>query len=246
MADSRNGKGSDGELAAHERVSISSVAAFLDTLTTRGLAPRKGPLHIPVLGSFDSSQVPQISMYDYLERLRAFAKSETSIVVALIYIDRILAADPNFTVTDINVHRMLLTCMTVAEKYSNDIPYVNSHYAMTGGVGLQELNVLEKMLFYVLKWRLSVSPEEYDKKQEEVRRAFVEVLCASEATEWIVLNEATCETTSEVACKKASKESWYSPSACSMQASTISGSESISSLSESTDSSSEVASVVAD
>jgi hypothetical protein len=226
-----------------ENVSISSIAGFLDTLLNASFAgvPNRpaGPApQFPLLGRFDSSQVPEICLYDYLERLKAFSKSDTSLVVALIYIDRILEADSNFVLTNLNVHRLLLTCTTVAEKYLNDIPYVNTHYATFGGVSLEELNRLEVLLLYGLKWRLRVSPEEYDKKQEAVRHAFMEALCASDATDWIVVKEATCEMRRDtVQCDTCETQS---------QGSTITGSDSALTLSESVDSSSEVASVVTD
>jgi hypothetical protein len=235
-------------------VSISSLAAFLDALIVGKPSPcaaeakDSAPLQIPVLSLFDSSQVPRISLYDYLKRLGAYTKCDRSLVLALIYIDRVLAADSNFAVTRLNVHRLLLTCTTIAEKYINDVPFVNMHYAAYGGVGLEELNGLEVMLLYILKWRLGVSAQEYNKKLEDVRRSFTEALSASMETEWIVVKEATCETQREAMDEKRSvdfpadveeKES----AEASTQGSTISGSESLSNLSESEDSSSRRSSV---
>jgi hypothetical protein len=153
---------SGGTAGTQQSVSISSLAAFLDGKLQTGSGP--GSKQIPYLWRFDSSQVPEISVYDYLARLKAYTKSDTSLLMAIIYIDRLLASDSNFTLTHLNVHRLFLTCATVAEKYINDIPYVNTHYATFGGVSLDELNRLEVILLYGLKWRLGVSPEEYDKK----------------------------------------------------------------------------------
>jgi hypothetical protein len=128
--------------------------------------------------------------------------------------------------------------MTVAEKYINDIPYVNTHYATFGGVSLDELNCLEVKLLFVLKWRLGVSPEEYNQKHEAVRRAFMEALSASEATNWIVLNEAVCEVIDEK--QRRGSES-------SLQGSTITGGESAKEPSSDTSTdSSEAVSVVTD
>jgi hypothetical protein len=157
--------------------------------------------------------------------MRLYGRFDTSFVFALIYIDRLLAADSNFAVTDMNVHRLILTCTIVAEKYINDIYYDNKYYASVGGVHVAELNSLEVTLLFALMWRLGVSPEEYDQKEEELRRAFANALSASEATKWIVLEEAVCETSREAACEKNRR---YTPSESSMEASTISGSESVS------------------
>lgn len=224
---------------AHQGVSASSVAVLLDKLITKGASPcglpteKRAALTIPQLTRFDSSSIPQISVYDYLERLKKFVRCDTTVVIALIYVDRLLAADSNFTLTQRNVHRLLLTCLTVAEKYIVDTPYYNSCYATVGGVSLEELNSLEVGLAYALRWRLGVSQEEYHKKQEELSCAFADLLSSSEATEWIVLKEAVCETKCEAICEKQRRSS-----ESSMQASTISGSES-SSDSVETDSESE-------
>jgi hypothetical protein len=69
----------------------------------------------------------------------------------------------------------------------------------------------------------------------------MEVLCASEATDWIVLKEATCETQREAVHEK---QTWDVPSEPSVQGSTIADSESTRTSSDSMDS--EVASVTTD
>jgi hypothetical protein len=251
---------SNGGLKTHQHVSLSSVALLVDTMITEKgwFCPAvPAPLRIPGLARFDSKRDPPISVYDYLDRLRQYGGFETSFVIALIYIDRLLAADPNFVLTYRNIHRLLLTCTVVAEKYINDTYYDNRYYGSVGGVCIAEMNYLEVILINALKWRLGVSPEEYNKKQEELRGAFMAVLSASESTKWIVLEEASCETSCEAVCDKDAEKdvpsessmeastTWGSesaPSESSMQASSISSSQSVSGSSEDIDmdSSSEV------
>jgi hypothetical protein len=220
----------DDMSTTHARVSNSSFTVFVDTLMTESASEESAPLRIPQLQRFDSSKVPPISLYDYMERLTKYGHFDTSPTLALIYLERLLAADSNFAVTSRNVHRLLITCMTVAEKYINDQPYVNSYYASVGGLRLEELNRLEAILARALSWRLGASPQEYNKKLEEVRLAFVGTLSASAATEWILVKEATVETHCAEACEK---KGCGSPSDSSMQASTNSGSASTVSGSES-------------
>ena len=185
------------------KVSMTSVAILLDTQIARNVASTaplsradtEEPvrLKIPQLRRFDSSRFPQISIADYLERLKKFAHFDTALVVALIYIDRLVAADSNFMVTHRNVHRLLLTCATVAEKYYNDIYYCNTYYANVGGISLGELNRLEVTLLYALMWRLKVSDEEFSEKQRQLSLALHINSSSSAPEEWVVVNEAKVE-----------------------------------------------------
>jgi hypothetical protein len=224
--DEETSAGIDGMPTVH----VGSVAVFLDALIAKGASKEPAdstPAQIPQLRLFDSSRFPQVSLYDYLERMKKYAHFDEALVIALIYIDRLLAADDSFALTHRNVHRLLLTCVTVAEKHINDRPYFNTYYASVGGVSLGELNRLEVALLYALKWQLGVSLEEYKDKQEDTRLAFADLLAASALTEWIVLKEAVCETQREPGSEKLLSE--Y-PSE-----STICGTESVSDASESMD-----------
>jgi hypothetical protein len=221
-----------------ESVSISSAAALLDKRIAEGASPRAvraekvGSFQVPPL-CFDSKSVPEISIYDYLERLRRYAHFDSSVVVALIYIDRILENDPTFAVTYVNVHRLILTCTTVAEKYINDIPYINTFYATVGGVHLKDLNRLEITLLNALMWRLDVSPEEFDRKQEDMRRALADEFSASDATSWILLSEAVIEIKTEAVYQKERSDSDSAMQASTTAGSTFSGdSEDVSDSSE--------------
>jgi hypothetical protein len=247
---------SDGMSATQPEVSLASVAVFLDKLIRGKASPSAVRTEeadsLRILQRFDSSKIPQISLVKYLERLKNLGRCrDTSLLVALIYIDRIIAADSSFALTERNVHRLFLTCTIVAEKFTNDDVYVNSYYASVGGVHLQEMNRLEAILLNVLTWRLGVSPEAYDKKQEEVRHAFADALSAARTKsggswkEWIVLQEAMCEMQRETVCvnqgsnaepsmqASASTISGSTISCCTISDSTASGdSESVSDSSE--------------
>jgi hypothetical protein len=210
------------------RVPVANVAVVVENLIMeRKTAAESAALQMPQLRRFDSSKFPRISISDYLQRLKKFAHFDTAFVIALIYIDRLLAADSNFAVTQRNVHRLLIACTTVAEKYFSDVFYSNTYYASVGGVCLEELNQLEVTLLCALMWRLGVSREEYDAKQRELTAAVVAVSSTSEA-EWIVVND----TGSKKRLVDAHSES-------SVDASTVSGSQSVSDSDESMDSSSE-------
>jgi hypothetical protein len=214
-------------------LSVSSVASFLEKLLIEKASPNAvgSSEALRILQRFDSSKIPPISLFKYFERLKNLGRCcDASFLIALIYIDRIRAEDSNFALTERNVHRLFLTCTIVAEKYMNDDVYVNTYYAGVGGVCVRELNRLEAILLNVLGWRLGVSPEDYDKKQQEVRQSFADALSASRMKrgvswkEWIVLKEAVCETQCDAVCVKQCSESESATNPNTMSGSTISGS----------------------
>jgi len=112
---------------------------------------------------FNSSAIPQISIYKYLLRLSAtFRCSDASFVAALILTDRLLEyADGRLPLTMQNVHRAFLASLVVSVKYNEDRVYSNSNYAKWGGVHLKEVNRLEWALLSALDFDLRVEPEQY-------------------------------------------------------------------------------------
>lgn len=84
------------------------------------------------------------------------------LVTALIYVDRVLIRNPLFSVTEVNVHRLLLSCVVSAIKALEDEFYTNGHYAKVGGLPLEELNKLEITLLYMLQFELFVTPHQYE------------------------------------------------------------------------------------
>ncbi|EER15302.1 conserved hypothetical protein [Perkinsus marinus ATCC 50983] len=135
---------------------------------------------------FHSVVIPNISVADYLIRLSKFFHcSGECFVIALVYLDRAVkeaasvaacdVAAPSiedqssiFNITRLNVHRLLLTALTLAAKYYDDCYYANKRYAEIGGVCTRELNSLEAYFLDMIHYRLYVAPEEYIAYKEEV------------------------------------------------------------------------------
>ncbi len=118
---------------------------------TLGTAPTK----------FDSAYTPTVTVPLYLRRIYAHAKcSDACFVVALIYIDRIIAMH-SFRVTSLNVHRIFLSAILLAAKFLDDVYYNNSFYAKIGGIPLQELNSLELEFLRLTRFDLHVSEHQY-------------------------------------------------------------------------------------
>ncbi len=111
---------------------------------------------------FDSSKVPGITIYDYLARIHQYADcSDSCYTLAFIYIDRLLQRNPSFALTQRSVHRLVLTSIVLAIKYSDDIYADNVVYSRIGGVPLQEINSLEVEMLSLLQYNLYVHPQLY-------------------------------------------------------------------------------------
>jgi hypothetical protein len=54
---------------------------------------------------------------------------------------------------------LILTAALVTSKFYNDVFYGNNFISYAGGVGLTELNILEKEFMRLLDWNLWVSTD---------------------------------------------------------------------------------------
>ncbi|KAA8494953.1 Cyclin-P3-1 [Porphyridium purpureum] len=118
--------------------------------------------------------VASISILDYVSRVVQFMScSPSCFVLSLIYLNRIQlrvfgpdAERCGITGTELlndrNVHRLLITAIVIAAKFSDDIYYQNSFYAKVGGISVGELNALEREMLSLLNFRLYVDLDEYE------------------------------------------------------------------------------------
>ena len=112
---------------------------------------------------FSANFVPNISIHDYLERIKTYSKAEKStLIISLIYIDR-LCNKAKVTLTYYNIHRILFSAVLMSIKYNEDCYYDNKYYSQIAGVKLKELKVLEYNFIKMLNCELYVSRDLYDK-----------------------------------------------------------------------------------
>merc|ERR1712151_1484941 len=111
---------------------------------------------------------PSISVLNYLERIHKYASCSTEcFVLALIYIDRMIQRN-NFLLTELNVHRVVISSVLLAAKFFDDAYYNNAYYAKVGGVLLSEMNSLEVEFLFRISFSLHVNPELYNKYHAEL------------------------------------------------------------------------------
>lgn len=124
------------------------------------------------LTHFHSVKAPALSIHDYLARIsQYFQCSNECFVLSLVYIDRIVKLHPEFTICNLNIHRLLVTSVMLAVKFFDDVYYSNAYYAKVGGIKTKEVNGLEYQFLRLIDWRVQVSPQEYDQYRNHVYAA---------------------------------------------------------------------------
>jgi hypothetical protein len=193
--------GSDQRVAS--RIFINSVAPVLEHLCV--MTSDRGPT------SFDGVKPPPISLQQYIHRLYSFIPcSSHCFVYAVIYVDRVLRVNPQFKLSDLNVHRTFFTALVVASKFYDDEYYSNSWYGRVGGVGTKELNILEVSFLKLIQFRLTVSTQEYDMYLISVERA-----CSAESDDGEERSKAPVAEVSGSSARSCAKAS---PASCAAEA----------------------------
>ena len=84
-----------------------------------------------------------------------------------------------FVMDSYNIHRLIISGITVASKFFSDVFYKNSRYAKVGGLPLDELNHLELQFLLLLDFQLMIQKEELERygdlllrfwKREQMKR----------------------------------------------------------------------------
>ncbi|KAE8818059.1 cyclin-P3-1 [Hordeum vulgare] len=110
---------------------------------------------------FHGQRVPDLSIQLYAERIFKYAEcSPSCFVLALVYMERYLQ-QPNVYMTPFSVHRLLITSVVVAAKFTDDGFFDNAFYARVGGISTVEMNRLELDLLFNLDFRLKVNLETF-------------------------------------------------------------------------------------
>lgn len=140
---------------------LASVACVLETIVMKN-DQRKVHQNC----TFSSSRVPDLSLFDYCNRLLKYFQCEPNLfTIVLLTIDELIAAAKakgvDIVIASQTVHRLLVTSLVIAVKYHEDFQYSNKFYAEVGGISLQELNTYEAAFLNYFDWNLDVSPEKY-------------------------------------------------------------------------------------
>lgn len=126
---------------------------------------------------FCAKEAPGISIKDYLTHLIKHLRTPpAALILMMIYVERVLqslsdaisasgSAYP-YLLTSLNAHRIVLTALVIAHKYSMDVAYPFSILAKVVGVSVSELKILESEFLFFIKYELYVSQDLYEKYED--------------------------------------------------------------------------------
>jgi len=154
------------EEAAEGSILVKVLAAVLERLVNSNkLTARSDPGQ---LTKFHALKAPGIGVEAYLDRVHKYAScSNECFILALIYIDRLIERN-NFLLTELNVHRVVITAILLAAKFFDDAYYNNAYYSKVGGVLVSELNGLEVDFLFRINFSLHVQPDVFEKYKAEL------------------------------------------------------------------------------
>eukprot|EP01065_Artemidia_motanka_P022644 TRINITY_DN2684_c0_g2_i2.p2 TRINITY_DN2684_c0_g2~~TRINITY_DN2684_c0_g2_i2.p2 ORF type:complete len:302 (+),score=105.42 TRINITY_DN2684_c0_g2_i2:98-907(+) len=116
--------------------------------------------HEPTM--FYSTEMPLVSVNDFLVRLTKYAHSSNQVFVVMkIFMDRYVQRT-GMIVNSRSVHRLALTCFVLAAKLRDDVYYTNSYYACIGGLPTFKLNLMERAVLIGLDFDITVSRQQFE------------------------------------------------------------------------------------
>jgi hypothetical protein len=113
-------------------------------------------IHSQKNNKFSTSNIPKISINDYLNRIETYSEIEkNTLIIALIYIDKFCQMS-NIILTPYNIHRILFCSILTSIKYNEDEIYEFKYYAKIAGISIKELKDLESEFLDSLNFSLYV------------------------------------------------------------------------------------------
>mmetsp|Transcript_24004 Transcript_24004/g.50193 ORF Transcript_24004/g.50193 Transcript_24004/m.50193 type:complete len:221 (-) Transcript_24004:390-1052(-) len=107
----------------------------------------------------------------YMQRIFKYSgASPCCFISALVYMERFKVAHPTVTLTSKTLQRLLLVPVMLATKYLEDCFCNNACWAEIGGLALRELNTLEIEFILGIGFDLSVHPDDYARRTQDLCR----------------------------------------------------------------------------
>ncbi|KAF1790090.1 Cyclin PHO80-like [Phytophthora cactorum] len=152
------------------RAIVQTLAVVVESMVH---ASDRMPLGYYHKTKFEAFRAPGISVRDYLTRIHKYAScSPECFVLALVYMDR-LHQMQGFVLTELNVHRVVITSVVLAAKFFDDHYFNNAYYAKVGGVPCPEMNELEVEYLLLINFSLHVSSETYARYYNELANHYM-------------------------------------------------------------------------
>jgi hypothetical protein len=114
--------------------------------------------------SFYCSTPASITIGKYIERIVKYTYIEDStLILAMIYIDRICQYNENILLIEKNLHRILFASILLAIKINEDEFFTNSYYSKVAGIYLWEINRIEYDFTKLIDFNFFVSKDLFEK-----------------------------------------------------------------------------------
>lgn len=109
------------------------------------------------LTRFHSKTIPQISVFEYLQRVLKYLRlSAPALLSMLVYFRRLCSTSAAVPLSSLTIHRLLLSCASISNKVLTDHLCSNRLHAWAGGIQPSELTVLEIELLQALSWDVTL------------------------------------------------------------------------------------------
>lgn len=106
---------------------------------------------------FWSKVVPDINIWDYLQRIHKYCPNSTAVYIAsAVYIYRLCLILQVIPLTTLCVHRLVLAAIRIASKSLEDVTYLQKRFATAGGVSPADLYRLEIAFLFLLDFDIKV------------------------------------------------------------------------------------------
>jgi len=115
----------------------------------------------PTPNPFDALSEPKITVPCYFERIRQYSQATPETILCAVVLIRRIARNTGLVVTNLNVHRLLVTAIMVFAKFYDDEIDSNARWARIAGVKKIEMNNLEVEFLNRCQFDLRVSQEEF-------------------------------------------------------------------------------------
>lgn len=137
-----------------EKVCLLLILVYIDRVAVVQSQPQQPstttkPSNPPTTSSSSSSSIPNTD--DPLPNLPPRETVETDFAATVP-----TTIEPTFTLCSLTVHRFVCAAIVCSSKALCDSFAINAHYARVGGISLQELNVLERELLRLIRWKMVV------------------------------------------------------------------------------------------
>lgn len=133
-----------------------------DTVKTRNLARKavtKPELQVKVgvLKRFLGKKAPDITIWNYLQRIHHYSPTSTSVYLAAsIYVYRLCVYLQTFLLSPLSVHRLVLATLRVASKIIEDQNFSQKRFATVCGITTADLLRLEIALLFLIDFDVCI------------------------------------------------------------------------------------------